>query len=99
MAMPFPAARLGSRPKRRIMARWIRIIATPPGEAPEHIRAAWVGLALPLASEETEPATFATEGVVTGKSEGHTAGYQVLIVEAIRILEREKPQAADWWKT
>ena len=46
------------------MARWIRIIATPPGEAPEHIRAAWVGLALPLASEETEPETYATEVVM-----------------------------------
>ena len=27
----------------------IRIISTPPGEAPEHVRAAWIGLTLPAA--------------------------------------------------
>ena len=27
----------------------IRIISAPPGEAPDHIRAAWIGLVLPIA--------------------------------------------------
>src|SRR5262245_16725666 len=33
----------------------IRITATPPGEAPEHVRSAWVGLEVPLYPGETGP--------------------------------------------
>jgi hypothetical protein len=34
---------------------FVRVIAAPPGEAPEAVRRAWVGLELPLAAGETGP--------------------------------------------
>ena len=45
---------------------FVRIIATPPGEAPEEVRRAWVGLELPLAAGETGPHTTPVGGVLTG---------------------------------
>ncbi|HEY7315037.1 MAG TPA: hypothetical protein VH643_37170 [Gemmataceae bacterium] len=45
---------------------FVRIIATPPGEAPEEIRQAWLGLELPLAAGETGPHNVPTGGVLSG---------------------------------
>src|SRR5947199_83534 len=44
----------------------IRIIDVPPGEAPEWVRRAWVGLVLPLAPGEYGPRVLAAAGVLTG---------------------------------
>jgi hypothetical protein len=89
----------------------IRVVAVPPGEAPQHVREAWVGLTLPLARGCRQPHTARTVGVVTGPTTwwgkcmallvGRTNkayAYVVPSAEAIRILSEQAPDAADWWK-
>jgi hypothetical protein len=44
----------------------IRIIGTPPGEAPLAIREAWIGVQLPLADVDGRARTLRTGGVLTG---------------------------------
>src|SRR5688572_15600413 len=44
----------------------VRIISTPPGEAPEEIRRAWVGLVVPLSARHgTGPRSYRAFGVLT----------------------------------
>jgi hypothetical protein len=87
----------------------IRIIRTPPGEAPEQVRAAWVGLVLPLAVCGAR--TMETVGVLSRpktrlglffarlcgrtKREG---GYVVEAQRAVEILAAHAPEAAKWWR-
>lgn len=87
----------------------IRITSIPPGEAPEQIRSAWVGLILPIAIETRLP--IETVGVLSkpktrfglfiarllGKSKRET-GYLVDASKAIEILATHAPQAAEWWR-
>jgi len=89
----------------------IRIVATPPGEAPEEIRRAWVGVRIPLPLFHTRSKEWRTAGVLTGprtlfarlsalwsgrlKREG---GYAVSVIEAIAALEAANPGAAKWWR-
>lgn len=42
----------------------IKIISTPPGEAPEYIRQAWIGLVLP--ANNSEPSSYMGTGVLSG---------------------------------
>jgi len=72
----------------------IRIIATPPGQSPEWVREAWVGLELPLI-EDNQPGV--QTGVLLGKPE-NIGGYRVDGKEAIEALEKHYPSAAEWWK-
>jgi hypothetical protein len=87
----------------------IRIKSTPPGEAPVSIRAAWVGLELPLLRDK--PLRYLGSGVLTGprsliatlvhlvtfRLKVHTA-YVVPSLPAIQVLERADPVAARWWR-
>jgi hypothetical protein len=89
----------------------IRIIATPPGEAPLRVRRAWVGLVLPLRPGETGPSVAGVTGVLTGPR-GFLARiwrlltgqyevrwqYLVLVDDALDILEEASPEAAAWWR-
>jgi hypothetical protein len=88
----------------------IRIIATPPGEAPEWVRAKWVGLKLPLAIGKSA-ATVRSVGVLSApksflayltavfRGETHiTKGYIVHTDAAIHVLEATSPDAAKWWR-
>ena len=87
----------------------IRIISTPPGEAPEQIRAAWVGLTLPLVLRTPSP--IETVGVVSkpktwfgllfARLFGRTrreSGYVVDASRAIELLGVHAPEAAQWWR-
>jgi hypothetical protein len=89
----------------------VRIIDVPPGEAPEWVRRAWVGLVLPLARTETGPREVESSGVLTGpKSLGdallrkamgqmdHVHGYVIEARKAVDILARHAPEAAAWWE-
>src|SRR5579871_3824738 len=76
--------------------REIRIIAIPPGEAPEEVRRAWVGLVLPLAKRARGPLLARGFGVLTGQRE-LTHGYAVRSRQAVEILSRHAPEAAEWW--
>jgi hypothetical protein len=87
----------------------IRITGIPPGEAPEKVRQAWIGLVLPVSFARRH--RFKTVGVLSGptghwnsflasrrgeiKSEG---GYAVAGQKAVEILSRHAPEAAAWWR-
>src|SRR5580698_1418153 len=87
----------------------IRITKTPPGEAPEAIRSAWVGLLLPLAV--SGPRTVPAVGVLSrpktffgwllARLFGRIKlkrGYLVESHRAIELLAAQKPEAAKWWR-
>jgi hypothetical protein len=88
----------------------IRVVATPPGEAPESVRAAWVGIELPVLRRGRR-LTARGVGVLSGpkthlgglwawlhgKGEVET-GYVVSGAAAIAALEERRPEAAAWWR-
>jgi hypothetical protein len=75
-----------------------RIVAVPPGEAPERVRRAWVGLELPLAPGETGPRDQLAYGVLSNGSVGSRKGYAVDGCKAVALLEAKDPDAAAWWR-
>jgi hypothetical protein len=90
---------------------FVRIVATPPGEAPEEVRQAWVGLELPLASGERGPRTLPVSGVLSGPRSflgklfawlsGRTRrayGYVIDAPQALVLLAEKAPWAAQWWR-
>ena len=94
------------------MARtFIRIIATPPGEAPEEIRRAWVGVRIPLPLFHRRAKGWRSAGVLTGPKSlvarlsalfsgrlERRQGYAVSVLDAISALEAANPAAARWWR-
>lgn len=102
MAAPL-AFVLITKPSTKIME--IRIINTPPGEAPEHVRKAWVGLILPLAVSGAR--TRHTVGILARKEflgmlfallTGRTDRHSGYIVDAVETLATRSPDAAKWWR-
>src|SRR5262249_16921735 len=81
----------------RTVAR-LRILRTPPGEAPEDIRRAWVGAELPLRRGETEPAPHESVNVLSQQSPEWTNGYVVDGRAAVAALASLSPDAAAWWR-
>jgi len=90
---------------------FIRIVATPLGEAPEEVRRAWLGLELPLAAGETGPRRVPTGGVLTGPrtflgkllklltgQRQHFYGYIIDAAQALVLLAERAPSAALWWR-
>lgn len=88
----------------------VRIFAVPPGEAPLWVREKWLGLALPIAQAPSAQ-SWRTGGVLTGprglaSQVGHLLGgrlreqkgFAVNVLEAIAVLERASPEAAQWWR-
>jgi hypothetical protein len=93
-------------------SKTIRIIATPPGQAPLWVREKWVGPELPLAPRLQRQVNVLSSGVLDGSPtflgflgrlfRGHVSvskGFAVEIGPAIAILEVKHPDAANWWKT
>lgn len=90
---------------------FIRIIATPPGEAPAEVRREWVGMALPLVAGEKGPRTLHGYGILTGPRTFLGAlmallrgrwqtfrGYLVDAPQALLLLAEKAPGAAQWWR-
>jgi hypothetical protein len=90
---------------------FIRVIATPPGEAPEEVRRAWIGLTLPLAVGETGPRLVRGWGVLSGPRtflgsllaqlaslNRQEYGYVVDAAQALALLAECAPWAAQWWR-
>lgn len=90
----------------------IRIIACPPGEAPQAIREAWIGLELPLplgrlghrrvwltTGVVSGPRTWWRRlvGILSGRVQVHP-GYAVNGLEAIDVVALKDPLAATWWR-
>ncbi|OHA28635.1 MAG: hypothetical protein A3E92_03170 [Candidatus Taylorbacteria bacterium RIFCSPHIGHO2_12_FULL_42_34] len=77
----------------------VRIVNVPPGEAPEWVRREWVGLELPLSNEFDATTPRLQMGVVGGPVDPQNiGGYAVPKDEAIDILEKKNPTAAQWWR-
>jgi len=92
--------------------RYVRIIATPLGDAPEWVRRGWVGLELPVL--DPEPITTQTSSVlpvtpttsidpVTGvfrifNGPKIVTGYLAPVDACIAILADAHPKAAEWWR-
>ena len=73
----------------------IRIIVTPPGPAPEFVRAHWVGVLIPLATED-EIAQDPPSGFSIGSE--NISGYLVLRAKAIKALgDMDREDAANYW--
>jgi hypothetical protein len=83
--------------RNRVVAH-IRITQIPPGEAPESIRRAWVGVALPLRRAESQPQRLETLGAVSNEGVEIATGYVVDGQMAVRSLEAHAPDAARWWR-
>lgn len=71
----------------------IKIIAMPPGQAPEAVRREWVGLIIPMPEQETGGLQM---GVLGGKSQ-QQGGYQVETETALDLLHKKCPEAAEWF--
>lgn len=76
----------------------LKIVALPPGEAPEEIRRAWIGVEIPLRKHSSSPITMSTVGVVSGKGTETATGYSVGGAEALAALGAYNPEALAWWK-
>ncbi len=90
----------------------IRIIAIPPGEAPQQVREAWVGVSLPVsrgilgyrrrwrsAGVLSGPRGLLDQlrWLVRGKYE-RREGCAVGTMVAADLLEKVNPEAARWWR-
>jgi hypothetical protein len=85
--------------RRQGVALRIRILTPPPGEAPPHIRAAWVGCVLPLFATTDDPRVGQrAKGILSGKKRDRPQGFAVRVIDAIRELEIHNAEAARWWR-
>ena len=92
-------------------AKKIRIIDVPPGEAPEHIRQAWIGVVIPLLPPPLDEKRFVrSAGVLSGpktllgqvsalaRLKGFQSyGYAVEALDAVDALAKKDAEAAQWW--
>jgi hypothetical protein len=89
----------------------IRIISIPPGEAPEEVRKAWIGLVLPVPDKYADVDVAPVAGVLSGPKTFFGAilarfrgqikrepGYVVAADTAVEILNQHAPDAAAWWR-
>ena len=90
----------------------IRIIKRPAGEAPQHIRDAWVGITLPLPNDRSgQLRSFPAFGVLSGPKNFIATlwnlllrrnltyvGYGVATLDALKVLEVHDAAAATWWR-
>lgn len=72
-----------------------KVIKTPDGEAPEHVREGWVdcelvGFKLPETENEC--------GLLTNKSEPGRGGYAAYKDLSLAVLKSKDPYAAHWFK-
>lgn len=78
------------------MGEKIRIIDVPPGQAPDWVRKAWVGLEIPLAVQLS--VTSSPQKNVPGRKLERLGGFQVRGKIAITLLSKKSPEAANWWR-
>ncbi len=78
----------------------IKVIKTPEGEPPEHVREAWVGLTLPCHPYMGYPSDGTLEYGVLTKEKAPRNRYAVSVPQdqALDILEKINPEAAKWWR-
>lgn len=80
------------------MCPMIKIVRVPEGEAPEWVRAAWVGHVLPC-DPFVGYAQTRDKGVVSlRETTRNKRSYAVPQKEALQILRNSSPNAAAWWR-
>jgi hypothetical protein len=84
--------------KRSTRRAVIRITQVPPGEAPEVVRRAWIGLELPLLAGQVRPDRGLALGVLSGRRVPAPDSYPVDGRTAINLLAAVSPDAAQWWR-
>jgi hypothetical protein len=77
----------------------VRITAPPPGEAPDWVRASWVGLELPLISGQIAPIQGPAYQALSRSFVLVPDGYAVDGKTAVQILESANAEAGVWWRT
>ncbi len=79
--------------------RFIRIVASPPGEAPPAIRSGWIGCTLPLlpGTDQTQTSGI-SRGVISGRPAEPGLKYKVDAVDAFAAFEQHDAVAAQWWR-
>jgi hypothetical protein len=93
------ALAIGQARRKQAAGGLIRITATPPGEAPEAVRRAWVGLELPFVGGRVGPQSQAVVGVLSNRPAGSREGYAVDGGKAIALLAARDSEAAAWWRS
>jgi hypothetical protein len=76
----------------------IRITAPPPGELPEFVRRAWVGLELPLIPGQVHVERITAQEVLSRHEVNAVPGYAVDGRTAVEILASASPEVARWWR-
>lgn len=72
----------------------IKIVAVPPGLAPQKIREEWVGIQIPLAATDMlRRAHVAVK--IDNQNEGGYIVLRIMAVEALRLAD--KNEAANYW--
>jgi hypothetical protein len=84
--------------KRTMVIGRVRIVKMPPGEVPEEIRQAWIGLELPIVSSIARDGQGLVD-VLSNQPVSCGKAYAVDGAEAVRILATAAPDAAAWWRT
>ncbi len=83
----------------KTISGYVKIVKVPNGEAPLDVRKAWVGLVLPCDPYLGYPDNDLERGILSGKKAARNrCGISVRQDLAIEILEKERPEAAAWWK-
>jgi hypothetical protein len=77
----------------------VRVTASPPGEAPDWVRASWVGLELPLIAGQVRPLQGPAYQVLSRSFVLVPDGYAVDGKTAVQILESANLEAGQWWRT
>lgn len=75
----------------------VKVIKTPAGRAPKEIRQCWVGLTLPVRGF-AEPGHQVYEIITHQPITREKWNVAVSQVEAIKILSKRYPEAAQWWR-
>jgi hypothetical protein len=84
--------------KRSVRRAVIRITAPPPGELPEFVRRAWVGLELPLIAGQIRAEALTAQQVLSRQEVNALPGYAVDGRTAVAILASANPEVARWWR-
>jgi len=74
----------------------IRIVKTPPGQAPLWVREQWVGLELLIDEEATCGNHTTQRGILGGKAE-NLGGFSIETNHALGVLYKKSRDAAAWF--
>lgn len=81
------------------MGVFVKIIATPPGMAPEEIRRAWIGLILPTMGWEGSDTAAVRKAFGSPSDTLNLGGYVVSGPKALEILKKRSEEAWAYWMT